>query len=244
MGIATKFLIAVCLSTSVLISTWGKTSSAQSSEAERAAEQRARELADLFTAGDAGAFNRYAAANLSPDLLKKVPLAQYFASIWDTTRGVDIRRFEDPKTSEVTAIMQARLTEGWLAFTISVEPAPPYRITNFPVRLLHPLPAARAGPPLSNAQIAQELGTYMSRLAAADVFSGAVLLAKDGVSVFSAAYGQANKDFGMANATNTRFNLGSMNKMFTAVAIAQLVEQGKLTFEMAGLDATKDGKTS
>ena len=67
----------------------------------------------------------------------------------------------------------------------------------------------------------------MKRLADADVFSGAVLLAKDGVPVYKAVYGTANKDYGVPNKIDTKFNLGSMNKMFTAVAIAQLVEKGK-----------------
>ena len=45
-----------------------------------------------------------------------------------------------------------------------------------------------------------------------------------------AAYGSANKDFGAPNKTDTKFNLGSMNKMFTtAVSIPQLVEKGKLS---------------
>ena len=45
------------------------------------------------------------------------------------------------------------------------------------------------------------------------------------------AFGEANKDFGVPNALDTKFNLGSMNKMFTAVTIAQLVEQGKLSYD-------------
>ena len=69
---------------------------------------------------------------------------------------------------------------------------------------------------------------YMKKLADADVFSGTVLLAKDGQPVFKAAYGTANKDFNVPNKIDTKFNLGSMNKMFTATAIAQLVENGKL----------------
>jgi CubicO group peptidase (beta-lactamase class C family) len=65
----------------------------------------------------------------------------------------------------------------------------------------------------------------------ADAFSGAVLLAKDGRVIFEKAYGDANKDFGAPNRVDTKFNLGSMNKMFTAVAIAQLAEAGKLSFD-------------
>ena len=49
--------------------------------------------------------------------------------------------------------------------------------------------------------------------------------------LFARAYGQANKDFAAPNRVDTKFNLGSMNKMFTAVSIAQLVELGKLSFD-------------
>jgi len=45
------------------------------------------------------------------------------------------------------------------------------------------------------------------------------------------AYGLADKSKNAPNNAETKFNLGSMNKMFTAVAIAQLVEQGKLSFD-------------
>lgn len=71
----------------------------------------------------------------------------------------------------------------------------------------------------------------MQKLIQADVFSGVVLLAKDGKVIFNKAYGEANKDFGVANRTDTKFNLASLNKMFTSIAIAQLVEQGKLSFD-------------
>ena len=44
------------------------------------------------------------------------------------------------------------------------------------------------------------------------------------------AYGLANKDTNTPNKIDTKFNIGSMNKMFTGVAIAQLAERGKLSF--------------
>jgi CubicO group peptidase (beta-lactamase class C family) len=62
-------------------------------------------------------------------------------------------------------------------------------------------------------------------------FAGSVLVAKDGTPVYLAAYGLARRSPDLPNQTDTKFNLGSMNKMFTAVAILQLVEQGRLSLE-------------
>jgi 7,8-dihydropterin-6-yl-methyl-4-(beta-D-ribofuranosyl)aminobenzene 5'-phosphate synthase len=68
-------------------------------------------------------------------------------------------------------------------------------------------------------------------LAAAEQFSGAVLVAKDGAPVYMAAHGLASRSPDVPNQTDTRFNLGSMDKMFTAVAVMQLVEQGRLSLD-------------
>lgn len=79
--------------------------------------------------------------------------------------------------------------------------------------------------------VANDLERVADSLAAADEFSGAVLLARNGEVLLETAYGDANKDFAVPNRVDTKFNLGSMNKMFTAVAIAQLVERGVISFE-------------
>jgi CubicO group peptidase (beta-lactamase class C family) len=55
-----------------------------------------------------------------------------------------------------------------------------------------------------------------------------VLLAKDGKPIFEKAYGMASKSYGAANRTDTKFNLGSIDKVFTKVAIGQLIQQGKI----------------
>lgn len=78
--------------------------------------------------------------------------------------------------------------------------------------------------------INNELGAFLEKLAASDSFSGAVLIAQDDKPIFRKAYGMANKDGNVQNRVTTKFNLGSMNKMFTGVAVAQLAEQGKLSF--------------
>ncbi len=75
-----------------------------------------------------------------------------------------------------------------------------------------------------------EFAAYVESEAAGDRFSGAVIIAKDGVPLFAAAFGKADRARGIAMTLDTPINLGSMNKMFTGVAIAKLVEQGKLSY--------------
>ncbi|HYP02170.1 MAG TPA: serine hydrolase domain-containing protein, partial [Pyrinomonadaceae bacterium] len=87
-----------------------------------------------------------------------------------------------------------------------------------------------SAPPDASA-LAKEIEAALERAVAADTFSGAVLVARNGAPVFKKAYGMANREKGIANRIDTKFNLGSMNKMFTSVAIAQLAERGKLSFD-------------
>src|SRR4051794_36841612 len=78
--------------------------------------------------------------------------------------------------------------------------------------------------------LAKELDSYFGSLVAENKLSGVVLVAKSGVTLASKAAGIANKARNAPIDLNTKFNLGSMNKMFTAVAIAQLAQTGKLAF--------------
>jgi CubicO group peptidase (beta-lactamase class C family) len=72
------------------------------------------------------------------------------------------------------------------------------------------------------------LSVRASGLAHAGLFSGAVLVARHDRVLFSHAYGLADRKRRIPNTVRTRFRVGSINKMFTAVAILQLVEAGKV----------------
>ena len=84
--------------------------------------------------------------------------------------------------------------------------------------------------PKPQAAPVNELQSYFDSLASENKLSGVLLVAKDGVTIASKAAGIANKGTGAVIDLNTKFNLGSMNKMFTAVAVAQLAQAGKLSF--------------
>jgi CubicO group peptidase (beta-lactamase class C family) len=72
------------------------------------------------------------------------------------------------------------------------------------------------------------LSVRVAEIAHAGLFSGAVLVARHGRVLFSHAYGLADRERRIPNSVRTRFRIGSMNKMFTAVAILQLVEAGRV----------------
>jgi CubicO group peptidase (beta-lactamase class C family) len=90
--------------------------------------------------------------------------------------------------------------------------------------------AVEAEPPLSSDDdAAKAADAALSALAREDRFSGVVLMARSGRPFFEKAYGMADRERGVANTTGTRFDIGSINKAFTQVAIAQLAAAGKLS---------------
>ena len=88
-----------------------------------------------------------------------------------------------------------------------------------------PAPVDRS---MTSADIESRLDGYFTKLTADDAFSGVALVARNGVPVFFKAYGLADREKKIPNNIRTRFNLGSINKAFTQVAIRQLVAAGKL----------------
>ncbi len=85
--------------------------------------------------------------------------------------------------------------------------------------------------PLSEQQLIPALQARLQGDAKAGRFAGAALLARDGKTVFAQAYGLADRAKHIPNTLNTRFRIGSMNKMFTAVAVLQLAQAGKINLD-------------
>ena len=84
---------------------------------------------------------------------------------------------------------------------------------------------------LNVSEFVQELDEYLKTTTEKDLFSGVVLVANKGNPIYKKAHGMADRERNILNQVNTKFCIGSMNKMFTAVAIAQIAEQGKLSYD-------------
>lgn len=80
----------------------------------------------------------------------------------------------------------------------------------------------------TDAAVSKKLDEYMTALAGAGRFSGAVLVARNGTVLLSKGYGIANYEFAVPNTPQTVFPIGSNTKQFTAVGIMKLQEQGRL----------------
>jgi len=195
-----------------------------------------RQLADFLRAintGDVNIIRNFIAEHFDKSTLKQGPagnLGQGLSYIYKDTGGLSIYSVEKSTDLEIIVLTREKLTGDWGHFRVKVAPEPPHGITSWGFRVA--LRPAGASPQrkMSNAEIVKELEDYLGKLVGADLFSGTVLVAKNGKPIFKKAYGMENKSGNIPNRVDTAFSLASMNKMFTAVAIAQLAEQGKLSF--------------
>jgi CubicO group peptidase (beta-lactamase class C family) len=81
----------------------------------------------------------------------------------------------------------------------------------------------------SDAARAAALRRLVDDLAAAGVFSGEVLLARDGRVLLHTAAGLADREARRPARLGEQYNIASVGKMFTATAVMQLAEQRKLS---------------
>jgi len=111
-----------------------------------------------------------------------------------------------------------------------IDDTPKHQITGIKIAPISP-PIIADTRPLSDQELRQQIDDYVQSLAAADQFSGVVLVARDGQPIFEKAYGMADQEHEVANELSTHFGFASVGKMFTAVAVAQLVHEGKLAYD-------------
>ncbi|WP_051003708.1 serine hydrolase domain-containing protein [Sphingobium sp. SYK-6] len=89
-----------------------------------------------------------------------------------------------------------------------------------------PAPTSVAAP--SQDELRARADGYMRAAVAHDQFTGAVLVARDGVPLIDTAYGMASHELGVPNTPETVYHVASLTKQFTAMVIIQLRDRGKL----------------
>jgi CubicO group peptidase (beta-lactamase class C family) len=143
------------------------------------------------------------------------------------TGGFDFKKVEESTPTRLVALVQERSSDQVARLALEVESSEPHHISKLDLQAI-PRPADFPLPHLSQDDVIAATRKNIEREVASDRFAGAVLIAKNGKPVFAEAYGLADRERKTANTLKTRFRIGSMNKMFTAVSTLQLVEAGKL----------------
>jgi CubicO group peptidase (beta-lactamase class C family) len=138
--------------------------------------------------------------------------------------GYNLDAIEQNEPNKVVLLLVERDTGDRVRRNFALDPADPTRVLNFDSKKL---PAQRLSQSAALAAVAHR----GEQLAAKDFFSGGVLVAQDGKVVMEKVWGKADRAAGTALTRDTRFRMGSMNKMFTAVAALQLIAQGKLSLD-------------
>ncbi len=182
---------------------------------------------DAYNSGAAATMEAFATANYAPSLLERRSADErraMYEQIWQNHGRFDVRQV---RMRGGTAKIDVQPERGQpLRITFQMDPNPPNRIVMLSIDAndgqeeeKSPLPPFEPG-----ADFNASLDAYLRKID----FSGAVLIAKGDEIQFEKAYGLASRRFNVPNKITTRFDIGSITKDFTKVAIGQLAQAGKL----------------
>jgi CubicO group peptidase (beta-lactamase class C family) len=178
---------------------------------------------ETFNAADAAKYKEF----LDKNFPTRAGRAERDMGFRQATGGFDLKKIEEATPTKIVALVQERQSDQFGRLTIEVDATEQHLLTRLDVQAI-PRPAEFALPHLSESEVITAFRKKLDEDAAADRFSGVALLARNGKTVFAQAYGLADREKKTPNTLKTRFRIGSMNKMFTAVATLQLVQDGKL----------------
>ncbi len=200
------------------------------------AGKRLKEVVTLFNEGSRQKWKDYITKSFTKEFLDMVPIDEHlevFSETCDKYERFELKWIDKEKSTEfqLRTVLWAPSIESWMNLRLKVEEKPPHKIAGAGIGPGEPPPGMASTAKMTDREIVEELRRYLKIITDADKFSGTVLLAKNGEILFKGAYGLASKRFNVPNRIDTKFNLGSMNKMFTSIAVAQLVEKGKLSYD-------------
>ncbi len=231
----------IILTTSVFITTVSSQNLQQPHSGNRIPDsialQYINEYLAVLNSGKRANIRTYIADNYDSSLLKRRPIdmqitmqmALYYQS---GGLGYEFHSICNAGSNEICAVLYNKLTESWNELLIPLSEESPRKIN----KAIEIKPTARQlstekARKLDEQEIIDRLDICLKKLAEDDEFSGSVLVAKNGKPLLRRAIGFASKSYQVPNKVDTKFNIASLGKMFTGVAVVQLVEQGKLAFE-------------
>lgn len=195
--------------------------------------RRASAFFEAFASGSEERLAAFFSGAMGPDSLKQRPAAERarrLAAIRKETGAVKVGRVDAPTADQVVVVTQGG-DGGLQKWTLAFGPAPDAFLLGIGVDEADADDLAGPPPPMTEGEALAAIETAVSQAVADDRFSGVVLVARDGKVLLHRAWGLASREHQVPNRPDTKFNLGSINKLFTKVAVGQLAEAGKLSLD-------------
>jgi CubicO group peptidase (beta-lactamase class C family) len=193
--------------------------------AEAAATEPARQALDAWLA----AFNANDRAQLEAfrDRFHPTMDVERMLGFHGQTGGFRLIRHEPSDAGSAQALLQEAQSDTVARITVTLSDGAPLALSIEAIDR----PADLALPRLDQGEAIAALTARADAAAAQDAFAGVLLVARGDEVLLQGAWGQADRESAAPVTLDTRFRLGSMNKMFTAVSILQLVDAGKLSLD-------------
>jgi CubicO group peptidase (beta-lactamase class C family) len=202
------------------------TAPAATQTAAAPAERQFRAWLTAFNAGNRAQYDAF----LREHFPSRAPRIEGDLVFRMATGGFDLLQVETTSPTSVTCLIRERAWDSYVRATAEVDGAAPYRLTRLAIDRVPP-PASSPIVPLTDRDLPSAVRAKLEAETARDAFAGAALVARHGRVLYSGAFGMANRTSLAPNTLATRFRMGSMNKMFTATAVLQLVQAGRVKLD-------------
>jgi len=198
--------------------------------------QHLQALIDAFNSSDPEKIEAFLNQHCNEEFRNMAPMERHLAVFQSTFRRTgplsfhSVRQYTPPREGEMVVVLKDTYFDSWRAMTLQFEEGGQQRISSLGFNDAR-TPSNVSEGPISEVEMLEAVEKTMFRLKEKDVFSGTLLIAKGDKILYEFVCGEASKRFHVPNNMDTKFNLGSMNKMFTSTGIMQLVEKGKIALD-------------
>ncbi|MBE3125942.1 MAG: beta-lactamase family protein [Acidobacteria bacterium] len=205
-----------------------------STSTEQSATDHLKAYLEAFNSGVPGQMRAFFEAHFAASALKEIPIEQRvtrFRGAKAELKSMQIEKIISEQPFQTFLLTKAGNGE-YVLLKATVEKTPPHKLASITIELVEdPANIVVPEPKADEKELIAAVRTFLEGQTRADEFSGVVLIAKDSRILFHEAYGDADREKKIPNRKDTKFNLGSINKNFTRVAIHQLATQGKLSLD-------------
>ena len=201
--------------------------------------ERIQMLFDAVNMVDQSLVVRFYNECFSDELKAEIPLEGFVGFYGDFMHEVgtidfhSVRLYDPPREDATVVIFRDMNWDSWKAFSLRYAEGekPDGLLVGFTINRARTPSDIEPDRPLTEQEAIESLWPYLDRLCEKGLFAGTVMVARGDEVLLAASCGEASKRFHAPIDLDTKFNIGSMNKMFTSVAVMQLVEKGLVSVD-------------